>query len=82
MTRCGRSFTPADERLLTLFAQQAAVAIINARLTAQLLNDSLTSIHTRGCFFTLATQAVHAAAADGQPLGAAILDVAAISRFS
>ena len=75
MTRQGRTFTTDDERLLLLFAQQATVALINARLNAHLLIDPLTGFHNRRRFFELAEQALREAAAGGQPLGIAILDL-------
>lgn len=75
ITQQGRTFTTDDERLLTLFAQQATVAIINARLNTQLLIDPLTGVHNRGRFFGLAKQMLHDAEATGQLVGVAILDL-------
>ena len=75
MLHQGRSFNSDDERLLTLFAQQAAVAILNARLTARLQIDPLTGVHTRGRFFALGKPVVSDAAANGQPVGVAIFDL-------
>ncbi len=75
MTHQARAFTRDDERLLTLFAQQAAVAIVNAHLTARLQIDPLTGVHTHGRFFALGKDVVSAAAASGQPVGVAIFDM-------
>lgn len=82
MTHQGRTFTSLDERLLTLFAQQAAVAIINARLTARLQIDPLTGVHTRGRFFALGKEVVSDAAASGQPVGIAIFDLDHFKRVN
>ncbi|MEI6776861.1 MAG: diguanylate cyclase [Chloroflexales bacterium] len=73
--RAGRIFTPDDQRLLTLFAQQAAVAIINAHLTARLQIDPLTGVHMRGRFFALGKDVMSNTAANGQPVGVAIFDL-------
>ncbi len=71
----GRIFTLDDQRLLTLFAQQSAVAIINAHMTARLQIDPLTGVHMRGRFFALGKDVVSNAAASKQPVGVAIFDL-------
>ena len=75
MTQQERSFATDDERLLLLFARQATVALINARLNALLLIDPLTGAHNRRRFFELAERALREAEADETPLGIAILDL-------
>lgn len=53
-----RRFTPADTELLTLFAQQATIAIRNAQLFAEAQHlatiDALTGLYNRRAFFELA----------------------------
>ncbi|MFQ3633846.1 diguanylate cyclase [Roseiflexus sp.] len=56
----GRAFTNDDTRLLGMFAQQATIAIKNARLFADVQNlaitDPLTGMYNRRFFFTVAAR--------------------------
>lgn len=74
-----RRFQLADVELLTLFAQQAAIAIQNARLFAEVqqlaTTDSLTGLYNRRHFFTLASHEFDLAVRYGHALSVIMLDV-------
>ncbi len=75
----GRVFNDDDMNLLTLFAQQAAIAIENARLYAEAqrlaITDSLTGLYNRRHFFHLARREVDRSIRYGQPLALIMLDI-------
>ncbi len=74
-----RIFDQDDVRLLSLFAQQATVAIQNARLFAEVralaVTDPLTGLANRRHFFTLAQQEMERAQRYGRPLAVLLLDI-------
>jgi|GEM_PF-2394886 len=78
-SRKNRRFTPANIRLLTMFAQQAAIAVQNARLfndVQQLaITDPLTGLYNRRHFFELAKREVSRALRMNVPLSLLMLDV-------
>jgi diguanylate cyclase (GGDEF)-like protein len=78
-SRKNRRFTPANIRLLTMFAQQAAIAVQNARLfndVQQLaMTDPLTGLYNRRHFFELAKREVSRALRMNVPLSLLMLDV-------
>ncbi|HEX9373613.1 MAG TPA: sensor domain-containing diguanylate cyclase [Roseiflexaceae bacterium] len=77
-----RQFNADDKRLLNLFAQQATVAILNARLYDQLVTDPLTGLNNRGRFFELAEPILSQAQAGQQPLVAALIDIDHFKRVN
>ncbi len=74
-----RAFDEADIELLTLFAQQATIAIQNARLFAEVqrlaTTDPLTGLHNRRSFFDLARRTYENATRYDHPLSAIMLDI-------
>jgi diguanylate cyclase (GGDEF)-like protein/PAS domain S-box-containing protein len=74
-----RIFDDADIELLTLFAQQATIAIQNAHLFAEMqrlaTTDPLTGLHNRRSFFHLAQRAFEQATRYGHPLSIVMLDI-------
>ncbi|HWQ15241.1 MAG TPA: GAF domain-containing protein [Roseiflexaceae bacterium] len=81
-----RVFTEDDVQLLTLFAQQATVAIQNARLFAEVrqlaTTDPLMEICNRRHFFTLAEHEFERARRYGRRLAAIMLDVDDFKRIN
>lgn len=74
-----RVFTQSDLRLLTLFAQQAAMAVKNARLFKEIqqlaITDSLTSLYNRRHFFEMANREVARAKRYKKPLSVLMIDI-------
>ncbi len=74
-----RVFDADDLRMLSLFAQQATIAIQNARLFAAARDlastDALTRLLNRYHFFDRAEQLIVAAASDRLPISALMLDI-------
>jgi diguanylate cyclase (GGDEF)-like protein len=74
-----RRFTDDDVELLSLFAQQATIAIQNARLFAEAsylaITDALTGLANRRHFFTLAQQEIDRTLRYQRPLAVLMLDV-------
>ena len=74
-----RPFNESDERLISMFAQQAAIAIQNAKLFSEVkrlaITDSLTGVHNRRYFFDQATRELHRSQRYREPLALLILDV-------
>lgn len=72
-------FTEQELHLLSLFADQAAIAVENSRLYAQVerlaTTDELTGLHNRRHFFELAKREFHRARRQGQPVSAIMLDI-------
>lgn len=81
-----RVFTDDDVRLLTLFAQQATIALQNANLFAEIrhlaITDSLTELATRRHFFMLAQHAFEITLRYAQPLSALMLDIDNFKRVN
>lgn len=79
-------FTPADERLLTVFANQAAIAIENARLYKELetmaTTDAVTGIYNHRAFQERLNEEVLRAERYGQPLSVIIMDVDHFKRVN
>ncbi len=74
-----RSFDQGDVNLLSLFAQQATIAIQNARLFTEVqhlaITDSLTDLYNRYHFFSMATQTAAQAVRYARPLSIMLLDI-------
>lgn len=74
-----RCFTPADLHLLTLFTQQAAIAVENARLfdeTRRLaITDPLTNLYNRRGLFELGQHEIERFHRFHRPLAAIMLDI-------
>lgn len=74
-----RKFDAQDAELLSLFAQQATIAIQNARLFAEVQTlastDPLTGLYNRRHFFDLAQREIERATRANQPLSVVMLDV-------
>jgi diguanylate cyclase (GGDEF)-like protein len=74
-----RQFTQHDLNLLNLFAQQAAIAIHNAQLHAEVhqmaVTDSLTKLYNRRGFFELGEREVERTRRSKRPLAAIMLDI-------
>lgn len=81
-----RTFAAADVQLLSLFAQQATIAIQNARLFAEAQHlattDPLMGLHNRRHFFTLAAREFEQAVRYGRPLAAIMLDIDNFKRIN
>lgn len=77
--RPGRIFTNTDRDLLTLFAQQATLAIQNAQLLAEAqrlaTTDPLTELANRRSFFDLAQREFERARRYGHALSIMMLDI-------
>ncbi|MCF6278166.1 MAG: diguanylate cyclase [Anaerolineales bacterium] len=75
----GRALTEKDMPTLSLFANQVAAALENARLFADVqrlaVTDSLTGLHTRRNFFELAFEEFYRARRYGHPLSIIMLDL-------
>jgi diguanylate cyclase (GGDEF)-like protein/PAS domain S-box-containing protein len=73
-----RVFTTSDQHLLTLFAQQAAIAIDNARLFFEVqqlaITDPLTGLYNRRHLFQLGLKEFNRAKRFNRPLSAVMLD--------
>jgi|GEM_PF-6796270 len=74
-----RTFTAADTELLTLFAQQATVAIRNAQIFAEAQHlatiDALTGLYNRRAFFELAQREFERSRRYGHLLSVLMLDI-------
>lgn len=74
-----RSFNERDARLCELFAQQAAIAIQNAKLFAEVQRlatlDPLTGVHNRRYFFDRAQQELNRSLRYGSDMAIILLDV-------
>lgn len=74
-----RRFGHADEELLTLFAQQATIAIENARLFGEARHlattDPLLGIHNRRHFFVLAEREFALCHEAGLPISVVMIDI-------
>lgn len=74
-----KNFDEGDVELLTLFAQQATIALQNARLFAEVqrlaTTDSLTGLHNRRSFFDMAQRLYEHAIRYHRPLSAVMLDI-------
>jgi diguanylate cyclase (GGDEF)-like protein len=74
-----RVFNEEDVSLLTMFAQQATIAIRNARRFAEVHHlatiDPLTGLHNRRSFFNLARRAYELAKRYRSPLSIVMLDI-------
>ncbi|MFQ5407644.1 MAG: diguanylate cyclase [Anaerolineales bacterium] len=74
-----QKFTPADLQLLTLFAQQATIAVENARLFGEVerlaITDGLTGLHNRRHFLALAEREFERALRYKRPLSILMLDI-------
>jgi diguanylate cyclase (GGDEF)-like protein/PAS domain S-box-containing protein len=72
-------FDEGDVELLTMFAQQATIAVHNAQLYGRLQqlasSDGLTALLNRRSFFERAQRAFEQATRYGQPLSLAMLDI-------
>ena len=81
-----RIFTPDELNLINLFAQEAALAIRNARLFEQMkslaAHDTLTGLYNRGHFFRLAAIEVERAVRYNKPLAAIMLDIDKFKRVN
>ncbi|NWG22704.1 MAG: GAF domain-containing protein [Chloroflexi bacterium] len=81
-----RVFTEDDVRLLTLFAQQATIAIQNARLFAEAqylaTTDPLMGINNRRQFFNLARREYERAQRHNRPLAAMLFDIDDFKRVN
>jgi diguanylate cyclase (GGDEF)-like protein len=75
----GRYFTPADLHLLTLFTQQAAIAVENARLFEEThrlaITDPLTGLYNRRGLFELGQREIDRVHRFHRPLAAIMLDI-------
>ncbi len=74
-----RIFDKTDVEVMTLFAQQATIAIQNARLFSEVqrlaITDPLTSLHNRRSFFNLAHYAYDQATRYNHALSFLLLDI-------
>jgi diguanylate cyclase (GGDEF)-like protein len=74
-----RRFTLSDQNLLTMFAQQAAIAVENANLYEeahrQAITDSLTGLYNRRGLFELGQREVKRVHRTGRVLSAIMLDI-------
>jgi diguanylate cyclase (GGDEF)-like protein len=81
-----RTFSDDDVRLLSLFAQQATVAIQNARLFEEVrqlaISDSLTGLYNRRHFFVLARREHERARRYGRKFAVLMLDVDDFKRIN
>jgi diguanylate cyclase (GGDEF)-like protein len=81
-----RAFDDDDVQLLTLFAQQATIALHNARLFAEVqrlaTTDSLTGLHNRRSFFEAARRSWEHAVRYGAPLSVLMLDIDHFKRVN
>jgi diguanylate cyclase (GGDEF)-like protein len=77
--RAGRKFTPDDARLLEMFAQQAMIAIKNARLFEEVqrlsISDPLTGLFNRRHFFELVETEIARSRRYQKPLSVIMLDI-------
>jgi diguanylate cyclase (GGDEF)-like protein/PAS domain S-box-containing protein len=84
--KSNRIFSQDELNLLKLFAQEAALAIRNARLFEQMkslaAHDALTGLYNRGHFFRLAAIEVERAARYNKPLAAIMLDIDKFKRVN
>jgi diguanylate cyclase (GGDEF)-like protein len=82
----GRAFMDDDVRLLSLFAQQATVAIQNARLFEEVrqlaITDPLTGLYNRRHFFVLARREHERARRYGRKLALLMLDIDDFKRVN
>jgi diguanylate cyclase (GGDEF)-like protein len=82
----GRTFSDDDVRLLSLFAQQATVAIQNARLFEEVrqlaISDSLTGLYNRRHFFVLARREHERARRYSRKFAVLMLDVDDFKRIN
>ncbi len=73
------AYTPEQIRLLETIATQAAIAVEKARLFEQMrqlaITDSLTGLHTRRHFFSLANKEIERTSRFKRPLTAIMLDI-------
>jgi diguanylate cyclase (GGDEF)-like protein len=78
-SRSGDTFAQAELELLTALAQEAAVAIENARLATEVrrlsVTDELTGLYHRSEFRRLLTAQVEAARVNGAPIAVVLFDV-------
>lgn len=85
-TRPDRTFTAADQDLLTLFAQQATIAIRNAQLFAEAQRlatiDPLTGLYNRRAFFELAQREFDRSGRYAHPLSVVMLDIDQFKRVN
>lgn len=81
-----RSFTVVDSDVLTLFAQQAAIAIQNARLFAEVqqlaTTDPLMGLYNRRHFFALAQHEFEQTRRYNRPLSIIMLDIDNFKRIN
>ncbi len=84
--RSHRTFTEHELDLFNLFAQEAALAIHNARLFDQMKtlasHDTLTGVYNRRSFFQLAAIEVERAMRYNKPLAAIMLDIDKFKRVN
>ncbi|MFP4437989.1 MAG: diguanylate cyclase [Chloroflexaceae bacterium] len=82
----GRTFTPTDIELLQLFAQQATIAIQNARLFTEVQQlttiDPLTGLHNRRYFFKVAQHEFERTRRYNQDLAIIMLDIDHFKRIN
>lgn len=85
-TNLGRVFAEEDLRLLSLFAQQATIAIQNGRLFADIQRlatiDPLTGLANRRAFFALAQHEFERTQRSGKCLAALMIDVDDFKRVN
>jgi diguanylate cyclase (GGDEF)-like protein len=81
-----RKFDENDINLIEVFAQQAAVAIQNAKLFSEVqrlaITDSLTGLHNRGAFFDRSRQEFSRSERYHDPLSLIMLDVDHFKRIN
>lgn len=81
-----RKFSTSDQRLLHLFGQQAAIAIQNAQLHAEVqrlaITDSLTGLYNRRGLFELGQRELERARRNNHPLAAVMLDIDHFKRIN
>ncbi|MBA3531112.1 MAG: diguanylate cyclase [Ardenticatenales bacterium] len=82
----GPPFSAQDRELLETMANQAAIAIENARLFEEVqwraTRDGLTGLYSRRHFFELGEAALHKARYEGRPLSAIMLDIDHFKRIN